>query len=522
MLIINKTNSDTRLWYGVEWNITNSSPAVTRIGDMVLHNILPIHNKMKAALLLDNGTVNYYLNKNDWSKKEDGTASNLDGTDGQVMILLPSFYWQFVTAGNLRQVKLSQHPLTDYIFNSEKWVSAYEAALDRTNSILASVKNTSTTYRGGSNNSAWDATYNTMLSRPVTNLSRTQFRTYARNRGAGWQMYTYQAHTALWWLFVTEFATRNSQAAVSYTLTAEGYKTGGIGDGVSTIDSPRWGHITSYNPFIPVGASDSLASGTGEVNYTMPFEYNAIPPTFVNLYSAATAYTVGQYTSYNNTLYKCILNSTGNLPTNATYFTAVSLYKGEYNAGTTYAPDDFISSGAALYRCILESTGNAVTNATYFAAVSRTTIKVNRYRGVSMPFGHIWKHMDGINIKIQADNAGAESQVWVADNPAAWNDSNYTGYENRGLMGRGDGYISNIIFGAKGEWIPTSVAGGSSTLFYCDYFYTSLPGSGESLRSLRVGGYAANGAYAGFVAAATDYAPSTAATYIGSRLCFLP
>ena len=47
---------------------------------------------MKACLLNDDGSVNYYLNPNDWSKKITGEASNLDGTDGQVMIEIPEHY----------------------------------------------------------------------------------------------------------------------------------------------------------------------------------------------------------------------------------------------------------------------------------------------------------------------------------------------------------------------------------------------------------------------------------------------
>ena len=508
--------------YGVQWDVLNSNPAVTRIGALALHTTLPVHNQVKTCLLLDNGTVNYYLKPDDWTKKADGSASDLTGTDGQIMVEIPAFYWTFETDSNIRQVMVSKYPLTGYTQVPKMYVSAYEAALQRSNLKLASVKNTTADFRGGSNNTAWDAAYNTQLGRPATSISRTNYRTYARNRGAGWQMYTYQAHTALWWLFVTEYATLNSQANVEYALTAEGYKQGGLGAGVSALDSTRWSHLTAYNPVIPCGASDSIGNGSGDVSFTMPFEYNAIPATFVNLYSAATAYTVGQYTSYNNALYKCILNSTGNLPTNTTYFTAVSLFLGEYNAATTYQPDDFVSVGANLYKCILESTGNAVDNTTYWTAITRTTTLVNRYRGVEMPFSHIWKNVDGININIQADSAGAESQVWVADNPADWNDSNYTNYENRGLINRGNGYVSAILFGAKGDWLPTSVTGGSATLYYCDYFYTSIPASGENLRTLLVGGHASNGAYDGFVHAHSINAPSLTYAHLGSRLCFLP
>ena len=91
-------------WYGVEWNVTNASPTVTRIAsDMTLHATLPVQSAMKGCLLLDNGTVNYYLKADDWTKKADGSASNLDGTDGQVMVEIPKHYRKFETDGNIRR-----------------------------------------------------------------------------------------------------------------------------------------------------------------------------------------------------------------------------------------------------------------------------------------------------------------------------------------------------------------------------------------------------------------------------------
>lgn len=38
------------------------------------------------------GTLKYKLDKNDWSKKADGTLSNLTGADGDVMVKIPAFY----------------------------------------------------------------------------------------------------------------------------------------------------------------------------------------------------------------------------------------------------------------------------------------------------------------------------------------------------------------------------------------------------------------------------------------------
>jgi hypothetical protein len=261
-------------WYGVEIDESNNSPDVTRIAsDMILHALLPIHSLIRGCLLRDNGLVNYFLKADDWTKKEDGSASNLDGTDGQVMIEYPDFWYQvhqvFPAISSKWQIKISQYFISGWTKVPKHYVSAYQTALNRSTTTLASVKNTSTTYRGGNNASANDANYNTLLGMPASNFNRTNGRTYARNRGIGWNLNTYGDHKWLYWLYVIEFATLNSQKAVNATLTAAGYKQGGLGSGVTTVDSTQWNNNFAYNPFVPCGSSDSLGNGSGEVSYTI-------------------------------------------------------------------------------------------------------------------------------------------------------------------------------------------------------------------------------------------------------------
>ena len=258
-------------WYGIEINEANSSPDVTRIAsNMSLHASLPLHSMIRGCLLNDNGTVNYYLKSNDWTKKEDGTASNLDGTDGQVMMEWPDF-WYLCTSPSAGKwhVKISTNALAGFTKVPRHYLSAYQSALNRTTSKMASVKNTTATYRGGDNNATVDAAYNSRLGMPVTSFSRTSGRTYARNRGAGWNLYGYEDHKWLFWFFVIEYATLNSQKAVNATLTADGYKQGGLGDGVTNVNSTQWSTNFGYCPFVPCGKSDALANGTGEVDYTI-------------------------------------------------------------------------------------------------------------------------------------------------------------------------------------------------------------------------------------------------------------
>ena len=125
-------------------------------------------------------------------------------------------------------------------------------------------------YRGGDNKAAWDGTYRSLLGRPVTYINRTNLRNYARNRKSGsseWNCYTYDVYKTLFWLFVVEYATLNSQAAYNSEPTSEGYRQGGLGAGVTTFIN--WKAFNGRYPFVPCGHTDSLGNRTGVVPYTV-------------------------------------------------------------------------------------------------------------------------------------------------------------------------------------------------------------------------------------------------------------
>lgn len=257
------------LAYGVQWDTENSSPTLTRIGNMMMHRILPIQSMMRRCLVTDAGVVTY-LSENDTTKLADGTTADLTGASGQVMVEIPRHWRKFVTNGTTRQVLLSIVPLQGYQEVPTMYVSAYEAALDRTNLKLASVVNTDVQYRGGNNTSSWDGTYRSLLGMPVTNIDTTTFRTYARNRGTGWEIYAYEVQKTLYWLFCVEYATFNSQLALNSARTAVGYMQGGLGNGVTTWNTTSWNNYNGRNPIIPCGTTNSLGNHTGVVSYAVP------------------------------------------------------------------------------------------------------------------------------------------------------------------------------------------------------------------------------------------------------------
>lgn len=243
------------LWYGIEWTDANTVPV--RIGNMSLHRSLPIQNKMRRCVLNDDGSVNYYLDANDSTKKEDGTDAVLDGTDGQVMVEIPEYYYQAYDIPRNDTVvhRLVLYPISNTGIKSKKiYVGAYEGNIS--SNMLCSTCNTEFTSSG-----VWDDSGTKLL--PTTNKTRAQFRTAASSRGTGWSQQYWDAYMSIVRLYVVEYCNFNTQATYYSTLTDDGYRKGGLGSGVSTASN--WDTI-SYRPFIPCGITNELGNSTGVVS----------------------------------------------------------------------------------------------------------------------------------------------------------------------------------------------------------------------------------------------------------------
>lgn len=248
--------------YGVEWDVTVADPSMTRIGNMALHRSLPIQSRMKGCLLNDYGEVVKYLNPTTWE------GEVRDGSRGQVMVEMPEHYRKFESVGNIRRVMISEYPIAGYHRVPMMYISAYEASMQRSTGKLSSVRNTTADYRGGNNtHSAWDELNKTMIGRPATQLTRDEYRTAARKRGStSWNMLDYNAHKAMCWLYIIEYATRNSQLPVR-PKDANGFMQGGLGEGVNIGES--WSSYNDWWPVVPCGHTDRLGNHSGEVAYDM-------------------------------------------------------------------------------------------------------------------------------------------------------------------------------------------------------------------------------------------------------------
>lgn len=257
---------EERYAYGVEWDTASSSPDGVRVGNMQLHRELPVQSKMRRCLLDRDGGVKEYLdNELSWG------GSYLDYA---VMTEIPEHWYKLYFNGTKFRKMLSEIPLPGYKHVDKFYISTYEARMYRTDNLLCSAAGASklsdpnsTNFRGGDNTAEWDDTYRSLLGRPVNNLTRDQFRQAARKRGSGWEMYTYNAHKTLFWLFAVEYATLDSQKPFNAQKDANGFAQGGLGPGPTQMTD--WTNFNNINPLIPCGYTNEFGNGSGEKAYVV-------------------------------------------------------------------------------------------------------------------------------------------------------------------------------------------------------------------------------------------------------------
>ena len=208
---------------GVVWD--SLSDVYARTGGM---SPSKIQEQMKRCVLNANGTVNYYLHPSNSALKADGvTPSVLDGTDGNVMVEIPKFYYRYTVDGTRKKAEISEYPRTGF--------SVHPAF------IKAGVEVPFRYYRAyeGYNNGG------TLISRsgvtPTRSFTISTGRTLARANGSGWELTDWNLLHAVQLLYFIEYANFNAQSTIG-----NGNSTGGDYD-VSTGLSNSIGNGTSGN-----------------------------------------------------------------------------------------------------------------------------------------------------------------------------------------------------------------------------------------------------------------------------------
>lgn len=222
----------------------------------------------------------------------DGTSTDielgavLNGYDGEVMVEVPEFWIRSWDTDTRREVRIATKKIDDTwehqpkiligayhdtILNTVPENMGYLSTLEQSSAVC--IANINDYCRGGNNDASYDQYINTdrfrsLLGKPRTSMSRATMRANCRKSGKEILSYL-QYKRVLYWLYVIEYANFNCQAPFDAELTSEGYKQGGLGNGVTTVDSNYWNFYIDTGPLTPNGYTNEFGNATNIKAMTM-------------------------------------------------------------------------------------------------------------------------------------------------------------------------------------------------------------------------------------------------------------
>ena len=425
--------------YGVRWKGT-SSTVCERLGDAVgltakahkgstesvdndYDNIYP-WSDIKTCNIDADGNVLAYLGEPSFAR---------DGTNGDVMVEIPKFYYKRVKTGIVEEIwicgtKLPGYELHPLFIDNGKEVSK----------VFHSVYNAS---------SFTDETDNKVKLQSITGVqprvrtTRANFRTYARNKGAIWGIEDISCVSALQLLYLVEYANTHSQSV--------------LGSGADSL---------------------SYTSNHKALEETTNGNTITIASTYKNVYKLGQRIEIGTSQGANNitTTPRTVTAITTDDETGQTTIT----FDGD---PITIAVGNMIWNVAPLNGSCDDLNGKSGWLAgennysDHYADVN--------YRGIEGFHAKLFRFIDGVNIK--------DRVVYYANSMADYADGVYDGkYRAVGYTNaQANGYVSEFGYDEKAPLVmfPTEAKGGSTT-YVPDYYYQN---TGE--RQLALGGNFSSG-----------------------------
>lgn len=206
---------------------------------------------------------------------------SINGYDGEISVYTPKFYiWSVDNdgAGNevwqsekkcvpyAREVKphiisIGRATLLRQAMNDDKW--GWLNTLSENTAV--SVCNYRPELRGGNDDSSFDQyvgkdNFRTLLGKGVYNISLTNMRTYTQ-KIKGCQILYYQIWSAIVWCCIIEYANFDIKLDYNSSLTADGYKQGGLGTGLMLFDN--WYKYNNGNTISTIDYTLELGNNTG-------------------------------------------------------------------------------------------------------------------------------------------------------------------------------------------------------------------------------------------------------------------
>lgn len=421
--------------YGVRWAGT-SSTACERLGDAVglianahkgstqsvrndFDNIYP-WSDIKTCNIDADGNVLAYLGDSSFRR---------DGTNGDVMVEIPKFYYKRVKTGIVEEFWICASKLPGYELHPL---------------FIDNGKEVSKVFHSAYNASSFtDETDNKVKLQSITGAqprvrtTRANFRTYARNKGAIWGIEDISCINALQLLYLVEYANTNSQSVLGFGAAGLAYSAN----------------------------HKALEETTNGNTITISSEYK-------NVYKLGQRIEIGTVLGTNNktTTPRTITNITTNEEAGQTIITfdgdPINIAVGNimWNVAPLNGSCDALNGKSGWF----PGENN----------YDERRADVN-YRGIEGFHAKLFRFIDGVNIN--------DRVVYYANSIADYADGVYDGkYRAVGYSNsEASGYISDFGYDEKAPWVmfPTEAKGGSTT-YVPDYYYQKT-----DERLLLFGGY---------------------------------
>ncbi|MDD4987212.1 MAG: hypothetical protein PHQ43_15855 [Dehalococcoidales bacterium] len=441
--------------YGLSWN--ESTDAYTRTGSLSGvatgsspgNDYLPVQRRMQRCTLLDSGIVNYYLLPTDSTKKWDGTPAHLDGTDGQVMVEIPKFWYRYAYSAPVHVWEISLRPQPGFqphpaFFKDGAWVDhryigAYEGVLYDVSAGR---------YTNGIYQTAFSCTF-AAADKSITANARTAplaklaVGDKLEISGTASNNATVTVASLVSDTKITVAEAVIDETAAGTTIQTQKDWTATTGDKLSSV--------AGFSPIVMGTRAQFREAAVNRGAGWRQLDYD--------LHSAIQLLYLVEYGSFyaQSTIGAGIVNVNGWVA---------------YNDRNPIA-----KTGNS------NNAGNATGNTAGSSSAATEATKYMSYRGIENLYGHLWKWVDGININ--------EHVPYITNNAAVWADSTATGYTALGITLPGSDGYQNLLQQISRGFLPASVGVWSSTKI-TDCYYQDT-----GWRVVNVSGSADNGASAG-------------------------
>ena len=204
--------------YTIEIDLSNSNPlnSVTYLDDAIgmtkgssnWDNEI-IFKDIKPCVFKD-GSVVYYLDKTDCTKKVDGSIANLDGTDGDVMVEFPKFAYKIWKSNRKMYVSITNDSSVASQNDYKYYAFSKESEGDREHFYWGAFK--------GSLNSSGNL-QSIVGQAPAASKTIGAFKQLAQNRGPGYTITSYFQLIALQCLYLIKYGNLNGQSALGQGIS---------------------------------------------------------------------------------------------------------------------------------------------------------------------------------------------------------------------------------------------------------------------------------------------------------------